>query len=252
VLKYRDKQIKQLIFLSHKPIEDFTPFNMEFTGNPATGKTTTIMKYFELMKEKYSDKIETVLINCNMNRSEHRIYSRIHEEIIGKPNKNNGLNTFDIYDSLISYLVKNNKILLVGLDDYDNITSRDLDKTLYSLIRAHENRKHARICVITITNRRRQLILSPAVESSLQPHEIYFNDYSSEDIYHILRDRCRLGFFDKVISDEVIQHAARLTYHNGDLRSGIRMVLDAGRFAEHEGYKKVFKKHLNLVSNQYD
>jgi len=252
VLKYRDKQMEQIAWLSHKPIDDFTPLNMEFTGNPATGKTTTVIKYFELMKKKHGERIETVLINCNMNRSEHRIYSRIHEELIGKPGKNCGLNTFDIYDSLISYLIKNDKILLVALDDYDHINSRDLDKTLYSLIRAYENRKHARICVITITNRRRQLILSPGVESSLQPHEIYFNDYTSEDIYYILRDRCRLGFHDNVISDSVIQHAARLTYHNGDLRSGIRLVRDAGRVAESEGYRKVFKKHLNLVNSQYD
>ncbi|MCL2115873.1 MAG: AAA family ATPase [Methanobrevibacter sp.] len=251
VLRYRDNQMKQLACLSHKPIEDFTPPNMEFTGNPATGKTTTVIKYFELMKEKHGEKIETVLINCNMNRSEHRIYSRIHEELIGKPDKNNGLNTFDIYDSLINYLVKNNKILFVGLDDYDNIRSRDLNKTLYSLIRAYENRKQARICVITITNRRRQLILSPPVESSLQPHEIYFNDYSAEDIYYILKDRCKLGFHDNVISDSVIQHAARLTYHNGDLRSGIRLVQEAGRVAESEGYKKIFKKHLNHIKKQY-
>jgi cell division control protein 6 len=251
VLRYRDKQLKQLKLFSHKSIEEFTPPNMEFTGNPATGKTTTALKYFELMKEKHGNIIETVLINCNMNRTEHRIYSRIHEELIGKPDKNNGLNTFDIYDSLISYLVKNNKILLIGLDDYDHIKSRDLNKTLYSLIRAYENRKHARICVITITNRRRQIILSPPVESSLQANEIYFNDYTAEDIYHILRDRCRLGFYDNVISDNVIQHAARLTYHNGDLRSGIRLIHDAGHAAEDEGYKKVFKKHLNNINNQY-
>ena len=251
VLKYRDKQMEQIIWLSHKPIDDFTPLNMEFTGNVATGKTTTVMKYFELMKDKYGDIVETVLINCNMNRTEHRIYTRIHEELMGKPDKKNGLNIFDIYESVISYLVKNNKILIVALDDYDHITNTDLNKTLYSLTRAYENRKHARICVITITNRRRQIILSPAVSSSLQAHEIYFNDYSAEDIFYILRDRCRLGFYDNVISESVIMHAARLTYHNGDLRSGIRLVYDAGRIAESEGYRKVFKKHLNNINKEY-
>ncbi|MCL2156909.1 MAG: AAA family ATPase [Methanobrevibacter sp.] len=251
VVKYRDKQMEQIAWLSHKPIDDFTPLNMEFTGNVATGKTTTVMKYFEIMKAKHGDMIETVLVNCNMNRTEHRIYTKIHEELIGKPSKKNGLNIFDIYDSVISYLIKNNKILLVALDDYDHISSTDLNKTLYSLIRAYENKKHAKICVITITNRRRQLILSPAVHSSLQPREIYFNDYSAEDIYYILRDRCRLGFYDNVISDNVIQHAARLTYHNGDLRSGIRLIYEAGCVAESEGYKKVFKKHLNDIEKQY-
>lgn len=248
VLNYRDKQMEQLAWLSHKSITEFTPPNMEFSGNPATGKTTTVLKYFELMKEKHEKHIETVLINCNMNRTEHRIYTRIHEELLGKPKLKSGLNTFDIYDSVISYLVDNEKVLFVALDDYDHIKSNDLNKTLYSLIRAYENKKQARICVITITNRRRQLILSPAVESSLRPKEIYFNDYTPEDIYYILRDRCRQGFYANVINDEVIRHAARLTYHNGDLRTGISLIYDAGCYAEKEGYKKVFKKHLNIVN----
>lgn len=248
LLKYRYNQMEQLVWLSYKSITEFTPPNMDFTGNPATGKTTTVLKYFELMKEKHAENIETVLINCNMNRTEHRIYTRIHEELIGKPELKNGLNTFDIYDSVISYLFNNEKVLLVALDDYDHIKSNDLNKTLYSLIRAYENKKQARVCVITITNRRRQQILSPAVESSLQPNEIYFNDYTPEDIFSILQDRCRLGFYSNVINDEVIKHAARLTYHNGDLRGGIRLIYDAGCYAEKEGYKKVFKKHLNIVN----
>jgi len=55
-----------------------------------------------------------------------------------------------------------------------------------------------------------------------------------------------------VISDSVIMHAARLTYYNGDLRSGIRLVYDAGRIAESEGYRKIFKKHLNDIEKQYE
>lgn len=151
----------------------FTPPNMQFTGNPATGKTTTVAKYFEHMKNKYDEKVETILINCIMNRTQHRIYTRIHEELIGKLKVENGLNTFNIHDSLINYLIKNNKVLFVVLDDYNNIKSRDLDNTLYSLSRAYENREYVRICVITITNSRNKLFLSPALESSLQPTEVY-------------------------------------------------------------------------------
>jgi len=69
ILKYRNNQVKQLAWLSHKPMHTFTPPNMQFTGNPATGKTTTVAKYFEHMKNKYDEKVETILINCIMNRT---------------------------------------------------------------------------------------------------------------------------------------------------------------------------------------
>ncbi|KZX15524.1 AAA family ATPase [Methanobrevibacter curvatus] len=239
--KYRDMQLKKMAILSKGIREGLTPSNMILNGKTATGKTSSLLKFFELLEKRYENVI-TVLVNCQINRTEYKIYTKIYKKIFGIEISVGGLSTFNIYTRIMEYISKENKVLIVGLDDYDVIKSnKELNKTLYTLLRAYESFKNAKVSVIATTNNLETILTDSAVASTFHPSEVQFISYTQSQIKNILKERCRLGFYKGVINDKIIDDLVNYVYYKGDLRIAIKMLLNAGNNAESRNSVKIAK-----------
>lgn len=241
--KYRDKELEQMAIASRGLNYNNRIENMHITGSYATGKTTTLIKYFQLIEENFNN-VLPVHINCQIHRTEYKVFSKIYKKLYNKNMKTNSLNTFDIYDRIMKKIIKENIQLIIGLDDYDSLkTGKELDRTLYDLLRVKESYPEAKVSIITVTSKPAQ-ILDPAVSTVFLPTIIKFDPYTQEQLYDIINERCNLGFFKDVISDEIIRAVTRYSYDQGDLRAGLKLLNIAGENAEKEGNNKILKRYL--------
>lgn len=88
-------------------------------------------------------------------------------------------------------------------------------------------------------------MLAPAVETIFNRIPIVFDQYSLEQMYYILDDRCTYGFYRGVISDELIRVVANKSYNRGNLRYGIKLLSSAGQKAEVFGNGKIIRNFLD-------
>ncbi|MBF4468366.1 MAG: AAA family ATPase [Methanobrevibacter arboriphilus] len=249
ILRFREKQLRAMINHSRTLNNDHAPTNMEITGPYGTGKTTAVKKYFELIENKFN--VATAYINCEFDKTENQMLTKIYNKLY-KKNVKTGVTTNILKNKIVNYLGKTEKVLVVCLDDYgsNKISGDDIDqinKVMYTLLRAHEIDHKAKISLITITNRRYiNFVLSQSVETIFRPVNVNFDAYTLNEINIILSDRCELGFARGVISEEVIYMVAEHAYREGDLRIGIRCLYDAGRNAELVGSSTIEREHLDF------
>ena len=88
------------------------------------------------------------------------------------------------------------------------------------------------------------MIIDPNVATVFYPIEIQFPSYTREEMYTILSERCRIGFYKDVISDEVIQEVKNRAYEIGDVRHGLKILTEIGEKTEKTGSNQILKAHL--------
>ncbi|MCC7553787.1 MAG: hypothetical protein KO202_04745 [Methanobacteriaceae archaeon] len=196
------------------------------------GKNASLKTYFRLINERFEN-IKTVYINCQHYRTEYTIISKIYKEINNKNPDLSGLSTMDIYNKVIDYLLLENKVLIIAFDDYGLLKNvKELNKTFYSLCRTHETFKNVQVSLITISSLEKNIALDPLVSTIYLPIEIKFPFYRREEIFHIRKQRCYLGFYPNVISEDTIEKIAKNTFWKVNLRYGIKTLLELGEKAE--------------------
>ncbi|AGN16284.1 MULTISPECIES: AAA family ATPase [Methanobrevibacter] len=242
IYQYRDHQLDSMAFHSRKVKSGYAPYNMLLKGTNATGKTTTLKKYFQLIKEAYSN-VFTVYINCKIHRTEYQIFSEVYKTLFHEDIAT--LNTYNFYNRIMDYLTENKIILILGLDEFDNIkNSIELNRTLYDFLRAHEEYPDVQISVITVSSSKNITATDLNVSTIHLPIEIGFPFYTQQEVYSILKQRVDLGFYPGVISEDLIAYISERAYRLGNLRIGIKKLEHAGDRAEYKGHYKIEKADL--------
>ena len=244
IYKYRDEQLSKMAMYCNSIPDNIAPKNLQLFGGNATGKTTTLKQFFNMLDEAFPN-VETVYINCQLFNTENAVYGKIYNQLFGFKGSINGKSNSMLFNKIVEKLKKENKILIIGLDDFDSFKSMDgLNKMLYNFLRIHEVEEGMQICIFTVSNKE-NLKLTPAVETIFNRIPIVFDQYSLEQMYHILDDRCRYGFYPGVISDELIRVVANKSYNIGNLRYGIKALSGAGQKAEVFGEGKIIRNFLD-------
>ena len=244
IYNYRDEQLtKMATFCSSIPY-DIAPKNLLLTGGNATGKTTTLKAFFNMLNDEFSN-VETVYINCQLYNTENMVYSKIYKQLFNIEDSTVGKTNTFLFKAITNKIQEDNTILIIGLDDFDNFKSIEgLNKMLYRFLRAHEMVGNIQISIFTVSNRN-DLILNPSVDTIFNRVPIVFDQYSLEQMYHILHDRCEYGFAKGVIDDELIRYVAKKSYDTGNLRYGINLLSSAGQKAEVFGSCKILRNYLD-------
>jgi cell division control protein 6 len=151
-----------------------------------------------------------------------------------------------IYGSIMKHLQTEKKSMVVALDDVSYLFhSKNANKIFYDILRAHEEFKGVRTGIFAIlSDIEFRYMLDKNVNSVFIPQEIIFEPYTTPEMFDILKDRIRAGFYPDVISDDLLNLIAEHASSAGDLRMGIDLLRVSGNFAEADASKTIEKKHV--------
>ena len=119
-----------------------------------------------------------VHVNCQIDNTKFAILSQIYRKLSGHLPPSSGTSFKQVFDAVARLLQKEECVLLVALDDANYLLyENELNKVLYTLLRAHESYEGVRIGVIVIISDP-DVDLSRAVDARVdlvfRPTEIYF------------------------------------------------------------------------------
>jgi archaeal cell division control protein 6 len=242
---HRESQMEALAICLRPALKGGNPINTVVLGSPATGKTTAINKIFNIV-EGNSDKLVCVYVNCQLHTTRFNIFSQIYNKIFGHMPPETGVPFSRIYGSIMKYLKDEGKSMVVALDDVSYLfQSKNANKIFYDILRAHEEFQGVRTGIFAIlSDIEFRHMLDKNVNSVFIPQEIIFEPYTTQEMFDILKDRIKAGFYPEVISDNLLNQIAEHASSAGDLRMGIDLLRVSGNFAEADASKTIEKKHL--------
>lgn len=240
--QFRDTQMRELAFQIRPGLRGGRPLNSICKGLPGTGKTTSVRKLFSEIEET-TKKLVPVYINCQIDNTKFAIFSQIYRRLTGHLPPASGTSFKQLIDAIARILVKEELVLLVALDDANYLLyENEINKVLYTLLRAHEAYKGVRIGVIVIiSDLDVDLVraVDARVTSVFRPTEIYFSPYEHAEIREIIQVRVMQGLYPNVLSEEMLSLVIDQTQKSGDLRVGIDLLKRATMSAEHAARRSI-------------
>ena len=245
--EFRDTQMRELAFQIRPGLRGGRPLNTICKGLPGSGKTTSIKKLFQEVEET-TKKLVPVHVNCQLDNTKFAILSQIYRKLSGHLPPSSGTSFKQVFDAVARLLQKEECVLLVALDDANYLLyENELNTVLYTLLRAHESYEGVRIGVIVIISDP-DVDLSRAVDarvsSVFRPTEIYFPPYRNAEVQEIMKARVMQGFFNNVLSDEMLDLVVEQTLKSGDLRVGIDLLKRAALNAERAARRSIDREDI--------
>ena len=239
---FREEQIRELAFQLRPGLHGARPMNTVCRGLPGTGKTTTVRKLFGEIEET-TKTLVPVYVNCQIDNTTFGIISEVYHQLSGHLPRASGTSTKKVFDGVARILDRENRILVVALDDANYLLyENELNRVLYSLLRTHEVYPGTKIGVIVILSDLNVNLperLDARVHSIFRPGEVYFSPYSAAEVGSILDERARQGFYPGVLPAEMLSLVVDQTMKGGDLRVGIDLLKRAGIAAEMDGRRRI-------------
>jgi cell division control protein 6 len=243
---FRDTQMEAMAMSIRPAMRGGQPSNATVLGSPATGKTTAIRKVFELV-EKNTEKVICVYINCQIHTTRFGIFSQVYKKMFGHLPPETGIPFSRIYDQIMKDLQKNERALVIALDDVNYLFQNNTaNKIFYDMLRAYEEYPGAKTAIFAIlSDLEFKYAFDKNVNTVFIPQEIHFPLYSYSETEEILRDRAKAGFFPGVLSDDILEQIAMHTYEKGDLRIGINLLKSCGNIAEADASREITQEHFD-------
>lgn len=243
---FRDTQMEGMAIAIRPAMRGGQPSNAIILGSPATGKTTAIKKVFEMV-ENNTERVICVYINCQIHTTRFGIFSQIYKKVIGHLPPETGVPFSRIYTHIMDNLQKNEKALIVAFDDINYLfQSKNANKVVYDILRAYEEYPGVKTSIFAIlSDLEFKYAFDKNVNTVFIPQEIMFPLYTYSEIEAILKDRANAGFFEGVISDDILEQIAMYTLENGDLRVGINLLKSCGVIAESSASRQITQEHFD-------
>ncbi|MBI4144274.1 orc1/cdc6 family replication initiation protein [Candidatus Woesearchaeota archaeon] len=256
---YREDQLKQIASILAPCLRNQKVSNLFIYGKPGTGKTLTMKHVAQNMEEVAKKRkllLKIIYVNCKLKKvadTEYRLIAHLAREF-GKAIPPTGLPTDEVYSIFFRELDKEEKNILIILDEVDVLVGKIGDEMLYNLTRINAELKNAKVSIVGISN---DIIftegLDPRVKSSLSEEEIVYSPYNAEQLQKILFQRVTSSFQHGVVKEGVVEKCAALAAReHGDARRAIELLRVAGELAEREGSDFVDISHLDKAEEKVE
>ncbi|MBD3304708.1 ORC1-type DNA replication protein [Candidatus Woesearchaeota archaeon] len=256
---HRDEQIQQLANVLAPCLKGDKPSNIFIYGKTGTGKTL-VAKYVSSQLMKISKErelpLKIIYINCKLKKisdTEYRLIAQLAREF-GTAIPPTGLPTDEVYNIFYRILEKEQKNVVLVLDEIDQLTGKAGNDILYNLTRINAELQKSQITLVGISN---DLMftdnLDPRVKSSLSEEELVFPPYNALQIQKILKQRSKESFRDESLEQGVMEKcAAFAAREHGDARRALELLRVAGELAERQNEEKIQLKHLDEAEEKIE
>lgn len=253
-IKHRDNEINTLVNYMKPILHDKKPKNSLILGNSGVGKTTIMKSLFNSIERKSNDTY-CCYVSCQFHTNIREVYLNIYEHITAKKLINPSKTPSILFNNIFDYLSDENKNILICIDDINNyFKKKDINQLFNQLLRHHINEKHSKVIVglfPIITNDNFRFQLDNSVLSVFPHTEVRFKDYTNNQMFSILKERCDHGFCKKVITDEQIRIVSNYCYVFSDLRAGLELLTNLGNMVNITNDCKVRNDHVDHVIDEH-
>ena len=252
-LPHRDEELKLLktFFSGVTSGASLISTRVIITGSVGTGKSALIKLFgMNAVEEARKSGIDLrfLYVNCRISKTAFSILTRLIEQLRARIS-GRGFSNEELFHKILTYLESRDIYAIVALDEVDVLISRQED-ALYFFTRIGEERERPpRISLILVTRNPEIFdMLDESTRSTLLGNVIHLSEYSSEQLYDILKFRAEEALLPGVLAEESLKLIADLAGERGDARYALDILWRAGKYAEAEGSPNIVPEHVRKAS----
>jgi len=258
-IPHREEQVSSLAKIMAPALRLEKPSNVFIYGKTGTGKSLCVnyvcSQLFNLA-EKKNIPLKVMYVNCKMRKvadTEYRLMAHLAREF-AQVIPATGLPTDEVYKIFFETIDKEERMIILILDEVDQLVKKCGDEVLYNLTRINQELKLAKINIIGISND--VLFMNnvdPRVKSTLNEEEMVFSPYDAIQLKEILTERANLAFNPNVISENVIAKcAAYAAREHGDARRALDLLRVSGELAERAGKDRIEERDVDSAEENIE
>ncbi len=222
------------------------------SGSVGTGKSALVKLFGRLAEEealRRGAKLRFLYVNCRISRSVFTVLKRVISQLKARiPER--GYSNEELFHKILDYLEWNEAYAILALDEVEALLSKEGGEALYFLSRIGEERDATmRLSTIFIVRNPEIFdMLDKSTRSSLLGNIIHLPEYSSSQLYDIVRFRAGEALYPGVLLDDSARLIADLAGERGDARYALDMLWRAGKYAEAEGLSHITPEHVRKAA----
>lgn len=223
--------------------------NVALIGAPGVGKTALAKlfrdKFTKTLKNK-GKKIRFVYFNCYTYRTKSAIIRNLLEKYYNVFQAR-GFSDDQNLTQLMKSLENESEHLILILDEAAILGSDDILGFIHAAEAFPFGKSRISIILINRMTEYKSLLkvhLSERIQDTIE-----LSDYSAEELYKIYSYRIKLGFFEGVVSPEVLDLVIDITSQTHNARHGLEILYYAGKIADREGKKEISPEMIRIAKN---
>lgn len=211
--------------------------NIAVVGTAGIGKSASVkftVKGLVDSAKKRGLKIYGDYRNCWINRTRSAILRGLLRDKFEISIR--GFGDEEAIETLIRRLTSENAFLILILDEVYALKQADIESFLH--LTDEFSAKHRFAVVLISRPSEWNLLISPEITQRISD-VIYYDPYTQEQLFDILKFRSSLAFKEGSIDDDIIDMIAQISLSTNNLRHGIEVLHRCGRIADRQNKSEI-------------
>ena len=253
-LPHREEELKLLRTFFSSVIEGGYGISTRVivSGSVGTGKSA-LVKLFgrEAAREaaKRGVDLRFLYVNCRVSRTAFTTLKRLAEQL--KANvPQRGFSDEELFHRMLDYLDSRGIYAIIALDEVERLLKEEGAEPFYLFSRVGEERLRVPRYSVILILRNPEILdaLDLSTRSALLGNIIHLREYSSSELYDIVRFRSSEAFRRGAVMDDSLRLIADMAGERGDARYALDILWRAGKYAEADESPVVTPEHVRKAA----